>query len=233
MIEEPPLLRINSAQKRPTADQIAAFQGVPTGFVNDALFGAGAMGKEICPIGEGRDITCVAAGPALSINCKPGDILATLAALGSIRKGDILVAAFAGYQGCAAAGDRVLGMARNAGAAGFITDGPMRDYAGLVDVALPCWCTGLTPASPVAKGPGEVGFPVQIAGQQVETGDMVVADRDGVVVVPFAKIDAVIKQLGTVAELEAAMDAEVAKGLSLPPSIAELLESDQVSYSDG
>lgn len=227
MIEEPPLLTIGTTMQRPTAAQIAAFQGVPTGFVCDAMGGGGALAG-IGPIGFGRDIACVAAGPALTADNGPADILATLAALAHVRAGDILVAGFGGHQGCAAAGDRVVGMLKNAGGAGFVTDGPMRDYGGIVAVGLPAWCTGLVPSSPFAKGPGRVGFAVQIGGQQVATGDMIVADRDGVVVVPFARIDAVIARLAEVRALEEALDAEVAKGLKLPPAIGELLAGGSV-----
>lgn len=230
MIEEPPLLTVKRPTRRPTASQIAAFQNVPTSFVVDAMYGAGALATVIRPLGSGRDIDCRAAGPALTAYTGPGDILAVLAALDSIRDGDVVIAACDAFQGCAAAGDRVIGMAKNNGAIGYVTDGPVRDYAGIVRVGLPVWCTGLTPASPYAKGPGRIGYPVQIGGQQVDTGDMVVADRDGVVIVPFARIDEVIEMLAKVTELETALDAEVEKGLKMPDSIRELLASDQVKY---
>lgn len=232
MIEEPPILTVNRNRRRPSADQIAAFQGVPTGFVVDALYGGGALSREIRPLGEGRDVDCVAAGPALTADCGPADILATLAVLNFITPGDVVIVAFDAHQGCAAVGDRVAGMMKNSGAAGLVTDGPMRDYAGLVDVGLPAWCTGLTPASPFTMGPGRVGLPVQIGGRQVETGDMVVADRDGVVVVPFDKIDTVIAALDKVRTLEAEMDAKVAAGLKVPDAIIELLAGDKVAFVD-
>lgn len=72
MIEEPPLLTINNNLRRPTEAQIEAFQGVQTGFVVDALLGRGALSYDIGPIGEGRDIDCVAAGPALTADCGLG-----------------------------------------------------------------------------------------------------------------------------------------------------------------
>jgi len=232
MIEEPPILTIKRPTRRPSAAQIAAFQGIPTGFVVDALYGTGALSSDIQAIGAGRDLQCVAAGPALTADCGPADILATLAALKFIQPGDIVVSAFAAHQGCAAAGDRVVGMMKNNGAAGFVTDGPMCDYDGIVAVGLPAWCTGLTPASPFSKGPGSVGQAIQIGGQEVETGDMVVADRDGVVVVPFEKIDDVIVELDKVQELEKALDADVAEGLKIPDAITDLLASDQVKIVD-
>lgn len=231
MIEEPPMLTVKRPARRPSAAQIAAFKGAPTGFVADAMFGTGAL-SGVSPIGDGRDLTCVAAGPALTVDCGAGDILGLVASLNFIQEGDVVVSAFAGYQGCAAAGDRVAGMMRNNGAVGFVTDGPMRDYEGVVAAGLPAWCSGLSPNSPVSTGPGYVGLPIRIGGAEVETGDMIVADRDGVVVVPFEDIDRVIAQLDTVRSLEAALDAEVEAGLKTPKAISELLASDKVSYVD-
>lgn len=232
MIKEPPALTVKSNRRRPSDAQIAAFQGTPTGFVVDALFGDGALASDIKPIGEGRDIDCVAAGPALTAECGPADILATMAALNFVQPGDILVSSVGGHQGCAAAGDRAMGMLKNCGAAGFVTDGPMRDYAGLVDVGLPVWCSGLNPGSPFTLGPAKVGLPLQLGGQQVETGDMIVADRDGVVVVPFDRIDEVVERLETIRALETELDGKVAEGLRVPQSILDLLESDAVIFVD-
>lgn len=230
MIEEPPLLSIRRDCPRPTETQIAAFQGVPTSFVVDALFGDGALSSVIKPVGDGHDIECVAAGPALTADCGPGDILATMATLKFIKPGDMVVSAFAGYQGCAAAGDRVAGMMKNCGAAGFVTDGPVRDYQGIVEAGLPIWCTGLTPASPVSNGPGKIGFPIQIGGQQVETGDMIIADRDGVVVVPFERIDEAISNIERIKIAETALDKEVLAGRKWPDWLDVLLEGDQTRF---
>lgn len=232
MIEAPPTLTIKNTLRRPTEKQISAFQGVPTGFVVDALLGGGALSSRIQPIADGRDIHCVAAGPALTADCGPADVLATFAALKYIRAGDIVVSAFAGHLGCAAAGDRLIGMIKNCGAAGFVTDGPVRDYQGIIPVGLPIWCTGLTPASPQMAGPGTVGFPIQIGDQEVETGDMIVADRDGVVVVPFEKIDDVIEALAHIAELEKILDAKVEQGLKVPDWVQDLLQSDKTVHRD-
>lgn len=232
MIEAPPNLTIKNTRRRPTADQIAAFQGVPTCFVVDALYGGGALAHDIQPLGDGRDLPSAAAGPALTADCGAADVLATFAALKFIQPGDILISAFAGHKGCAAAGDRLIGMIKNCGAAGFVTDGPVRDYAGIVPVGLHVWCSGLTPASPFMNGPGTVGFPVQIGGQQIDTGDMIVADRDGVVVVPFDKIDTVIHNLARIAEMEKSLDADVAAGLKVPGWVEDYLASQNTIFKD-
>ncbi len=232
MIEAPPTLTISTAFRRPTEAQILAFQRVPSGFVVDAMLGGGALSCSIQPIGGGRDLFCTAAGPALTADCGAADVLATFASLKFIVPGDMVVSAFAAYAGCAAAGDRLVGMMKNSGAAGFVTDGPVRDYEGIVQAGLPVWCAGLTPASPHMSGPGSVGFPIQIGGQEIETGDMIVADRDGVVVVPYERIDEVIQKLSHIYELEQALDAEVAQGLKVPKWVEEYLSSDKTVRKD-
>ncbi|MDX1782450.1 MAG: RraA family protein [Thalassovita sp.] len=232
MIEEPPVLTINSNRRRPSAAQIAAFQGVPTGFVADAMQGGAALDRKIRPVLKDKALGGSVAGPALSVDCGPGDILATLAALKVVMPGDMVIVAFAGHQGCAAAGDRVCGMMKNNGAAALITDGPVRDYAGIAEIGLPVWATGLTPESPFSKGPGKIGFPVQIGGRQVDSGDMIVADYDGVVVVPFDRIDEVIAAIETVRTLETELDAEVRDGLKIPPAMEDFLASDAVVWTD-
>ena len=222
MIEEPKRLRIAREMPRPTDAQIDALRDMPTGFVVDAMMGAGAMSPEIKPLPGLPDRIC---GPALTAGNQPGDLLATLAAVHFVRPGDVVVAEAQGHRGCAAAGDRGAGFLRNRGAVGFVTDGAMRDLTGLERVGLPCFCTGLTPNSPVARGPGTLGLPVNVGGQRVGTGDMILGDRDGVVVVPLAMIDAVIAAAGKVAEAEYALDAEVEAGLKDVGLIAEMLES--------
>ncbi|MGB3556748.1 MAG: RraA family protein, partial [Jannaschia sp.] len=78
MIEEPKRLRIARDLRRPTAAQVAAFADMPTGFVLDAMLGAGAMSADISPCPGLPDRVV---GPALPAGNQPGDILATLAAI--------------------------------------------------------------------------------------------------------------------------------------------------------
>ena len=232
MIEEPRPLTIKKKWKRPSGEQLKAFQNMPSGFVTDALDGQGTLSIDIKPVGDGRDINCVVVGAAVTAGNNAADIMGTLAALNFIEENDVLVASVAKHQGCAAAGDRVMGMLKNCGGAGFVTDGPMRDYKGLIEVGLPAWCTGLTPASPFTKGPATVGLPINIGGQNVESGDIIVADMDGVVVVPHDKIDFVINRLSQVADLEYSLDAEVRRGLKIPDPVKDLISKNNANFVD-
>ena len=82
----------------------------------------------------------------------------------------------------------------------------------------------MNPGSPYSTGPGKIGLPVQIGGQNVDTGDMIVADKDGIVVVPFDMLDHIIGRLEAVAALEHDMDGQVAEGLCVPDSIEQMLQ---------
>ena len=113
MIEEPKPLTIKKNWKRPSKKQIKAFENIPTGFVTDALNGEGTLSIDIKPVGDGRDINCVVVGAAVTAGNNAADIMGTLAALNFIQEDDVLVASVSGHQGCAAAGDRVMGMLKN------------------------------------------------------------------------------------------------------------------------
>lgn len=227
MIEAPPSLRIltQTSRNRPTKSQVDAFFGCQTGHVTDAMNGVGALDLAIKPLpGTPRSIC----GPALTADCGPADILALLAALTEVQQGDVLIVATAGWQGCAAFGDMVSYMAKNCGAAGLVADGPARDLAGIQNVGIPAFATGLNPNSPHDSGPGAVGYPVQMGGRQISSGDMIIGDQDGVVVVPYAQIDAVIERLKGVRAAEAELEAKVKAGLKVPDAVIDLVQSDVV-----
>ena len=190
-----------------------ALQRVPTGYVVDALGGGGALDYRIKPIVVEQSTFC---GPAITCYCGPADNLAVFGTLEHLRPGDVIVAACAGHTGCAVVGDLVLGMARNGGAIAFVTDGCVRDVPGIRAVGLPCFCAGVTPNSPARVGPGTVGDAIVVGGVAVHTGDIIVGDQDGVVVVPFDRIEAVIGGLDKIRAAEADLEAKVKGGLRVP-----------------
>lgn len=212
MIHEAPSIQRFTFQ-RPPAAQVALLKGTPTGFLVDAMEGTGALDWRIKPAVAEQWGFC---GVALSCDAGPADNLALLHALADVQPGDVLVAAAHGHTACAITGDLLLGMARNAGAVGFVTDGCVRDLPGLRKVGLPAYCVGVTPNSPHRSGPGTVGAPVLIAGHPVASGDVVVADEDGVVVVPQARLAQVIERLPAIREAEAKADQAVREGATKP-----------------
>ena len=221
MIDDPPLLTVRRSFPRPTAAQLAAFSGLQTGFVVDAMGGRGALDGAIKPVGDAKAFC----GVALPCAAGPADNLAAFAAVEVAQPGVVILCATDGFRATSVAGDLVLGMMKNRGVAAFVTDGFVRDVVGIRAVALPCYAAGLTPNSPARNGPGSVGLPVVLGGVSVQAGDIVLGDEDGVVVVPFAAIDATIGQLERVRAAEARLDAEVKAGLQVPDFIQRLIDS--------
>ena len=234
MIENPPLIQIkkSSSRNRPSIKQLAKFKNVPTGFVCDALSGYAALDTNIKPLlVPGKNVEHIA-GPALTVFSGAADVLGMSIALSEIQPGDIVVNGVSGFQGTAAVGDRIAGMIKNNGGIGLITDGPMRDLEGIIETGLSCFCTGLNPNSPYNSGPAKIGYPTEIGGKTIHSGDIIVADADGVTVVPFNKIDEVIEKLDKIIELENAMDEKVKNGLKISQKALNYINSDQVIYED-
>ena len=208
---------------------VDAFRGLPTGYIVDALNGRGALYHDIRPLIAAH---ASLAGVAVTCHAGPADNLAVFGALEVIERGDIIVAATDRFTGTSVAGDLLLGMARNKGAAGFVTDGLVRDLPGLMAVGLPVYCAGVTPNSPVRNGPGTVGMPIVVGGVSVDAGDILVADQDGVVVVPRQMAHMVLERLPALKSAEADMEASVKGGLTMPDFVRAILDSDRTRYID-
>lgn len=223
MIDDPPLLTVNTQFKRPGAQQLENFQQVNTGVVVDCLGGRG--GVPIKPINPDAVEFC---GVALTCHAGPADNLAVFAALAHCQPGDVIVISTDAFSATAVIGDMVLGMAKNRGVSAVVTDGYVRDIKGLCEVGLPCFAAGVTPNSPARSGPGTVGFQVSLGDVVVNSGDIVCGDADGIVVVPQEKLNSVITDIPQVLEAERALEQQVKSGLEIPDFVAELLASDKV-----
>lgn len=221
MIEDPPLLTIRRRFPRPSDAQVAAFTGLQTGFVVDAMGGRGALDGAVKPIG-GSTPFCGSAVPCLA---GAADNLAAFAAVDVAQKGDVIVCGVDGFRHTSVTGDLLLGMMKNRGVTAFVTDGYVRDIVGIRAVGLPCYAAGLTPNSPIRSGPGTVGLPAVVGGVTVGPGDIVLGDEDGVVVVPYARIDATIAQLARARAAETQLKAKVKEGLQVPDFIQALIDA--------
>jgi 4-hydroxy-4-methyl-2-oxoglutarate aldolase len=228
MIDDPPLLTVRRTFARPTAAQVASFAGLQTGYVVDAMEGRGGLDARIKPIGDPQPFC----GVAVPCEAGPADNLAVFAAVDVAQAGDVIICASDGFEKTSVTGDLLLGMMKNRGVAAFVTDGLVRDLVGIRSVGLPCYAAGLTPNSPVRNGPGHVGLPVVVGGVAVGPGDIVLGDEDGVVVVPFARIDQTVERLVAVRAAEAALDAKVKAGLQVPDFIQSLMQSGRIREVD-
>ena len=229
MIEDAPLLTLRSEFPRPDATLVAALKDAPTSQIVDALGGRGALDYRIKPMTGSDPLKTRLAGVAVTCHTGPSDNLALFGALVPARAGDVLVCATEFFEGSSVTGDLLIGMARNRGVAGLVTDGLVRDVPAMLSVGLPIFCTGVSANSPARNGPGTVGFPVTIGGVLVELGDVIVGDCDGVVVVPQAKLAETVRKLAAVRAAEADFERRVHDGLQLPDFLVELMELNRVS----
>jgi 4-hydroxy-4-methyl-2-oxoglutarate aldolase len=225
MIKDPPLLTICRNFLRPTAETMRAFAGVPTGYVVDAMGGRGGLDYRIKPLAP-QNTPLV--GVAMTCHCGPADNLALFGAMATAEPGDILVAATDAFTGTSVTGDLLLGMAKNRGILGLVTDGLVRDLAGVLGVGLPVYCAGITPNSPARNGPGTIGHAVTMGGMTIAPGDIVIGDNDGIVIIPLAQAETVLGKLKDVKAAEAALEAKVKGGLKVPDFVQSILDSDRV-----
>jgi regulator of RNase E activity RraA len=147
------------------------------------------------------------AGPAYPVRCAPGDNLMLHAAIYRAAPGAIIVVQ-AGDLEYAVSGGNVCAVARKRGIAGFIVDGVIRDLAEVRTDRFPVFARGVSPIPGGKDGPGILNGVVRCGGVEVAPGDVVVADEEGIVVVPAAEQDAVLTAARQRAARDAALDLE-------------------------
>ena len=229
MIKDPPLLTVRRDFPRPDLALVDKLVGAQTGHVIDAMNGRGSLDVEIKPIDPAA---ASFAGIAFTVEAFADDNLAILAALAFVKPGDVIVIAADGFARTAVVGDNVAMMAKNAGVRAIVIDGMARDLDGIVAVGLPVHARGITPNSCVKNGPGRAGLPIVVGRVAVAPGDVVIGDRDGVVVIPQAQAQTIVGQLAEVRRLEAELQVKIKQGMTCPDNIRSLLASDKVRYVD-
>lgn len=165
--------------KRPEAELIEAYRGIPSANIGDCVL------RMNCMFGGIRSFNDKALlGTAFTVKVPSGDNLAAQMALDYAKAGDIIVIDGAGYTDRALLGGMMLAYAKERGIGGFVVNGAVRDLDDIQASPLPVFALSATPLGPYRDGPGEVNVPVVCGGQVVMPGDILVGDKDGVVVIP-------------------------------------------------
>jgi RraA family protein len=152
-------------------------------------------------------------GPACTVKVYPGDNLMVHKSLDIARPGDVVVVDAGGSPMTAVLGDLVATKAHHRGLAGFVVDGLIRDLPGIRALGdFPVFARGVTPIGPLHRGPGEINYPISAGGIVVHPGDVIVADLNGVVVVPRESAADVLERLTARTAAEADYVAAVARG---------------------
>ncbi|WP_086726023.1 RraA family protein [Streptomyces carpinensis] len=167
---------------------VAAFRDIPTTTLADLLGREHVMDIGIRPLWQ--PVPRVA-GPAFTVRCPPGDNLMLHAAIHRAAPGSVIVVE-SGDLDYALAGGNVCAVAQRRGVAAFVADGLIRDLAEVRALGFPVFARGVIPIPGVKSVALPLNERVRCGGVQVDAGDVVVADEEGVVTVPAARADEIL-----------------------------------------
>jgi 4-hydroxy-4-methyl-2-oxoglutarate aldolase len=220
-----PGFRYRSDFNRPEPDLIDPIKGLMdqtgclTGNVGDCLGRSVAMNSRVKGLSQGLKLV----GPALTVKVPPIDNLMIHKALTLVKPGDVMVIDGGGDHSWALLGFLMVSTAIKLGLAGMIVDGCIRDAAEIRASGFPIFTAGINPNGPMKEGPGEVNYPISCGGQMVHPGDIIVADDDGVVVVPRNHAAGIADKVKAVIAREENRLAEIEAGVTTRPGLDEML----------
>jgi RraA family protein len=202
-----------------TPDIVRSFERVPADLVREAaqyqpaIFAdvagrRGALHGRIKPLHPRMKL----AGTALTVEVRPGDNLMIHAAIALARPGDVLVIDGKGDQTSALMGTIMMTACKQLGLAGVIIDGAVRDSLEIDEMDYPVFSVGTNPNGPTKNVAGRIGHPVSCGGVTVRSGDLVVADADGIVVLERERVAGLLAAAHKKVEDEARRIAQIKEG---------------------
>ena len=170
-----------------------------TAAVADAQQGFGIVDPAIRTVVPGAKV----AGPAFTVKCYPGSIITVHKALIEAQPGDVLVVdGEADGRGGALIGELMSREAIDRGLAGVVVDGPVRDVAGLRALGFPTFARQVTPRVGVNRRLGQTQVSISVGGVVVHPGDYILADDDGVAVIPQAELAKIVEAIEAIERKE-------------------------------
>ena len=164
---------------RVSAERVLDASALPASILADVYGRRGTLNGRIAALAP----TMKVAGPALTVEVRPGDNLMIHAALSIAKPGDVIIVDGKGDQTCALIGEIMVSQAMAIGVTGMVLDAAVRDTEALRAKGFPVWSYGFNPCGPTKRVSGRVNHPISVGGITVNPGDLVVGDADGVVVI--------------------------------------------------
>lgn len=174
--------RVFTKRILPPKDLVEAFREIPASNISDCMGRLSGLGSEIRLMTQLTKENMV--GIALTVKARPGDNLMLHKAIDMAGPGDIIVVSNEGDRSQSLMGAIMASIAKSRGVSGFVLDGPIRDIEFIYSLGIPIYATGTTPAGPWKEGPGEINVPISCGRNVINPGDIVLGDRDGVIVIP-------------------------------------------------
>ncbi|MBL7258724.1 4-carboxy-4-hydroxy-2-oxoadipate aldolase/oxaloacetate decarboxylase [Paractinoplanes lichenicola] len=193
---------------RVAAEVLAGLAAAGVSTVHEADGRRGALDPALRPIQAGARI----AGSAVTVSCHPGDNLMIHAAVEVCAPGDLLVVTTTSPSTDGMLGELLATSLAARGVIGVVLDAGVRDVADLRRMGFPVWARAVSPQGTVKASPGSVNVPIVCGGQLVSPGDPVVADDDGIVVVPSARATTVLSSAQKRTAAEEAKRTRLAAG---------------------
>jgi 3-hexulose-6-phosphate synthase/6-phospho-3-hexuloisomerase len=173
-----------------------------------------------------------ACGPAVTVRTVPGDWAKPVEAIDLAAPGDVIVVDAGGVPP-AVWGELASESARNAGIAGLVVHGPVRDSAEIRKTGLPVWSRQVCSHAGDPHGLGEINKPIVIAGQRIAPGDWILADDDGVMVLPRSRAVEMANRAADVLEAENRIRQEIREGGTTLAKVVNLLRWEKKGSEGG
>jgi regulator of RNase E activity RraA len=200
------------------AHLVERFKGLATSNLADAMGRFGFMDPGIVSR-TGLSLF----GVAITVNARPGDNLMVHKALQVAGPGDVVVVATGGNTTNAVFGELMCHTAVACRLGGLVVDGAVRDVDGLSRLAFPVFSRSVSPGACDKDGPGEINVAISCGNAVVMPGDVLVGDRDGVVVVPRVHAEEVLAAVAALESREKARVAEIKAGTPFKAEIDDAL----------